>query len=151
MIWQGYWLSRNNFGPFVMGSGMGIPFQPPMDMVSMAMQMIAQNPTDPVMVPQNMMPLQAVFASGSPSLVNDPRNFDPLDFEGLRLKPDTFDKRVTLQGQAQTMVKESQWAHSFSSPHFGNPTGDFGAQQRFIGMMVSMLAQMQGVNTLCRT
>jgi hypothetical protein len=67
-----------------------------------------------------------------------------LDFEGLRLNPETFDKRVTVRGQAQTMLKESQWAHSFGSPHFGEPTGDFGAQQRFMGMMVSMLAQMQG-------
>lgn len=24
MIWQGYWLSRDHFGPFVMASGMGI-------------------------------------------------------------------------------------------------------------------------------
>ena len=144
MVWQGYWLSRDHFGPLVMASGMGIPFQPPMDMVQMAMQMVAQNPDDPAMVPQNMMPLQAVFASGSPALANDPRDFGPLDFERLRLDPETFDKRITVRGQAQTMLKESQWAHSFSSPHFGEPAGDFGAQQRFMGMMVSMLAQMQG-------
>ncbi|MEE9534793.1 MAG: hypothetical protein V3W06_10245, partial [Acidimicrobiia bacterium] len=57
MVWQGYWLSRDHFGPLVMASGMGIPFQPPMGMVQMAMQMVAQNPDDPAMVPQNMMPL----------------------------------------------------------------------------------------------
>ena len=144
MISQGYWLSRDHFGPFVMASGMGIPFQPAMDMVQMATQMVAQNPDDPAMVPQNMMPLQAVFASGSPKLVNDPRDFAPMDFEGLRLDPANFDESVSVRGQAETMLKESQWAHNFANAHFGEPTGDFGAQQRFMGMMVSMLAQMQG-------
>ncbi len=62
MVWQGYWLSRDQFGPFVMASGMGVTFMPPMDMMQMAMQMVAQNPDDAVMVPQNMVPLQAVFA-----------------------------------------------------------------------------------------
>jgi hypothetical protein len=144
MVSQGYWLSRDDFGPFVMASGMGVTFQPPMDAMQMAMQMIAQNPDDPVMVPQNLMPLQAVFKSGSAHLVNDPREFDPMDFEGLRLDPDTFDKTVSVRGQAETMLKETQWAHNFGSTHFGKPDGDFGAQQRFIGMMVSMLAKMQG-------
>lgn len=67
-----------------------------------------------------------------------------MDFEGLRLDPDTFDKTVYVRGQAETMLKETQWAHNFGSGHFGKPDGDFGAQQRFIGMMVSMLAKMQG-------
>ncbi len=144
LIWQGYWLSRDHFGPFVMASGMGIPFEPPMDQVMMAIGMIAQNPDDPVTIPQNMMPLQAIFASGSPDLVNDPRDFDPLDFEAFRLDPSTFNETVTVRGQAETMLKESQWAHNFASAHFGDPADDFGALQRFIGMMVSMLAQMQG-------
>ena len=144
LIWQGYWLSRDHFGPFVMASGMGIPFEPPMDQVIMAIGMVAQNPDDPVTIPQNMMPLQAVFASGRPDLVNDPRDFDPLDFEAFRLDPSTFDETVTVRGQAETMLKESQWAHNFAAPHFGDPEDDFGALQRFIGMMVSMLAQMQG-------
>ncbi len=33
LIWQGYWLSRNHFGPFVMASGMGIPFMPSKEMM----------------------------------------------------------------------------------------------------------------------
>ncbi|MDA0733379.1 MAG: hypothetical protein O2860_02195, partial [Chloroflexi bacterium] len=144
MIWQGYWLSRDQFGPFVMASGMGIPFMPPMEMMQGAMQMVAQNPNDQVMVPQNMMPLQAVYASGSSTLLNDPRQFDPLDFEGLRLDPSTFDETVGVRGQAETMLKESQWAHNFANAHFGTPADDFGAQQRFVGVMVAMLSQMQG-------
>ena len=144
MVSQGYWLSRDHFGPFVMASGMGIPFEPPMDMVQGAMQMVSQNAEDPAMVPQNMMPLQAVFASAVPRLVSDPRDFGAMDFEGLRIDPSTFDQTVTVRGQAQTMLKESQWAHNFGSGHFGTPDGDFGAQQRFTGMMVSLLAQVQG-------
>jgi hypothetical protein len=144
LTWQAYWLSRDHFGPFVMASGMGIPFEPPMEMMQQAMQMIAQNPDDPVMIPANMAPLQAIYASGSPSLVNDPRDFEPLDFEAFRLDPASFDVTVGVRGQAETMLKESQWAHNFASAHFGDPQGDFGAQQRFIGMMVAMLSQMQG-------
>ena len=145
LVWQGYWLSRDHFGPFVMASGMGIPFEPPMDMLMAAIGMIAQNPDDPVVIPQNMLPLQAVFASASSDLVNDPRDFEPPDFEAFRLDPDTFDERVTVRGQAETMLKESQWAHNFADAHFGDPLSEFGAQQRFIGVMVSLLAQMQGM------
>lgn len=143
MVWQAYWLSRDHFGPFVMASGMGMPFKPPMDMMKMAMGMVAQNPDDQVMLPTNMMPLQAVYASGSPKLANDPRQFDPLDFEAFRLDPETFDKTVSVRGQAETMLKESQWAHNFANEHFGAPEAGFGAQQRFMGIMVNMLAQMQ--------
>ena len=143
LVWQGYWLSRDHFGPFVMASGLGIPFQPPMDMMQMAMGMVAQNSNDPVMLPANMMPLQAVYASGGSTLVNAPREYDPMDFEAFRLDPSTFDDTVTVRGQAETMLKESQWAHNFANAHFGEPTGDFGAQQRFTGVMVAMLAKMQ--------
>jgi len=145
LTWQGYWLSRDHFGPFVMASGMGIPFEPPMDMLQQAMQMIAQNPDDPVTVPANMAPLKAIYASGSPTLVNDPRDFEPLDFEAFRLNQDSFDLTVGVRGQAETMLKESQWAHSFANAHFGDPESDFGALQRFIGMMVSLLSQTQGL------
>ena len=144
LIWQGYWLSRNHFGPFVMASGMGIPFMPPKEMMQGAMKMVAQNPNDPLQIPSNMMPLQAVFASGSTDLVNDPRDFGPLDLEAFRLDPSTFDKTVGVRAQAQTMLKLTQWAHNFASAHFGTPEDDFGSLQRFIGVMVSMLSQMQG-------
>ena len=144
MVSQGYWLSRDQFGPLVMASGMGIPFMPPEGMLQNAMQMVAQNPADPVPPVLGMMPLQAIFASGSSDLVNDPRDFDPLDLEGLRLDPATFDETVTVRAQAETMLKETQWAHNFASPSFGTPADDFGALQRFFGIMVATLSQMQG-------
>lgn len=144
LVWQGYWLSRDHFGPFVMASGAGIPFEPPMEMMQAAMSMVAQNPGDPVAIPTNLFPLQAVYASADPTLVNDPREFDPLDFEALRLDPAGFDETVRVRAQAETMLKESQWAHNFADPHFGAPDGDFGAQQRFMGQMVASLSVMQG-------
>ena len=144
IIWQGYWLSRNHFGPFVMASGMGIPFMPPKEMMEGAMKMVAQNADDPLEIPSNMMPLQAVFASGSTDLINDPRDFGPLDLEAFRLDPSTFDKTIGVRAQAETMLKLTQWAHNFASSHFGTPQDDFGALQRFLGVMVNMLSQMQG-------
>ena len=144
LVWQGYWLSRDQFGPLVMASGMGIPFEPPMEMMAQAMQMVAQNADDPLTAPLNMLPLQAMFASGSPDMINDPRDFDPLDMEGLRLDPSTFDETVRVRARAETMLKMSQWAHNFANEKFGEPTDDFGALQRFIGVMVNMLAQVQG-------
>lgn len=144
MVWQGYWLSRDHFGPLAMGSGMGITFEPPMDMVQMAMQMVAQNPADQPFVPENLAPLMAVFKSGDTALLNDMMAVPPADFSGLRLDPSTFDTTVGVEGQAQLMLKESQWARNFHlTSHFGEPDADFGAQQRFMGMMVAMLAQMQ--------
>lgn len=144
MIWQGYWLSRDHFGPFVMASGMGVPFMPPMEMMQSAMKMVAQNPADPLQIPQNMIPLQAVFASGGTGLVNDPRDFGPLDLEAFRLDPVTFDKTIKVRAQSETMLKLTQWAHNFANEHFGTPQDDFGALQRFLGVMVAMLSQMQG-------
>ena len=144
MRWQAYWLSRDHFGPLAMASGLGIPFEPPMDMIRMVIQNVAQNPEDPVMIPKNMMPLQAVYESASPRLLNDPRNFDPADFEGLRLDPATFNQSVSMRGQAELMLKESQWGHIFAGAHFGELTGDWGAQQRFMGVMVTLIARMQG-------
>ena len=144
MTWQGYWLSRDHFGPFVMQSGMGISFEPPMEMLQAAIAMVAQNPDDPPFVPRNLAPLQAVYASGDPSAIHDLMQIAPDDFSAFRFNPETFDTTVRVSAMAQTMLKESQWARSFSASHFGEPSGDFGAQQRFMGIMVNLLAQMQG-------
>ena len=130
LTWQGYWLSRNHFGPFVMQSGMGITFEPPMEMLQSAMAMVAQNPGDMPFLPKNMAPLQAVYASGDPSAIHDLTQIPADDFSLFRFDPDTFDTTVEVSAMAQTMLKESQWARSFSTPHFGELDGDFGAQQR---------------------
>ena len=144
LTWQGYWLSRDHFGPFVMQSGLGITFQPPMEMLQAAMGMVAQNPDDQPYLPQNLAPLQAVFASGDPSAIHDLTQIAPDDFSLFRFDPDTFDTTIQVAAMAQTILKESQWARTFSASHFGELDADFGAQQRFMGVMVSLLAQMQG-------
>jgi len=72
MVWQGYWLSRDHFGPLVMGSGMGIPFEPPMEMVTAAMQMVGGNEPGMPFLPENIFPLQAIFRSGDTALVTEP-------------------------------------------------------------------------------
>ncbi|MGD9934590.1 MAG: cupredoxin domain-containing protein [Dehalococcoidia bacterium] len=145
MVWQGYWLSRDHFGPLAMGSAMGIPFEPPMEMMQMAMQMVGGTATDQPFMPENLAPLQAVFRSGDTALTTDMTKLAPTDFAALRLNPASFEQVVGVEGQAQLMLKESQWARNFhDASHFGTPESDFGAQQRFMGMMVSMLAQMQG-------
>ncbi|MGE3073931.1 MAG: cupredoxin domain-containing protein [Dehalococcoidia bacterium] len=145
MVWQGYWLSRDHFGPLVMGSGMGIPFEPPMEMVTAAMQMVGSNEPGMPFLPENIFPLHAIFRGGDTALTTDMTQLPPTDFSALRLDPSTFDEVVGVEGQAQLMLKESQWARNFhDQSHFGTPESDFGAQQRFLGMMVSMLAQMQG-------
>jgi len=145
MVWQGYWLSRDHFGPLAMASGMGIPFEPPMDMVLAAMQMVGGTATDHPFVPDNIVPLQAVYRSGDTALTRDLTAYAPTDFAGMRLDPATFEQVVGVEGQAQLMLKESQWARNFhTASHFGDSSASFGAQQRFTGMMVSMLAQIQG-------
>lgn len=145
MVWQGYWLSRDHFGPLAMASGLGVPFEPPMEMVQAAMQMVGGTATDKPFVPDNIVPLQAVYRSGDTALAQDLTKYAPTDFAGMRLDPSTFEKVVGVEGQAQLMLKESQWARNFhTATHFGDTTATFGAQQRFMGMMVSMLAQMQG-------
>ncbi len=148
LTWQGYWLSRDHFGPFVMQSGMGITFEPPMEMLQAAMAMVAQNPDDQPFLPTNMAPLQAVYASGDPSAIHDLTQIAPDDFSLFRFNPETFDTTVEVAAMAETMLKESQWARNFASAHFGALDGDFGAQQRFIGVMVNLLAQMQGKYTM---
>lgn len=144
MVWQAYWLSRDHFGPVVMQSGLGMTFQPPMDMLQKAMGMMAQNPKDPIMIPENMAPLMAVYASADTALTKDITKLSPLDFSSMRLNADTFDKTIMVRAMGQTMLKESQWVRSFNNAHFGKPTDDFGAQQRFIGVMLGMMVQMQG-------
>lgn len=144
LTWQGYWLSRDHFGPFVMQSGLGITFELPMEMLQAAMAMVAQNPDDQPFLPKNMAPLQAVYASGDPSAIHDLTQIAPDDFSLFRFDPETFDTTIEVAAMAHTMLKESQWARNFSADHFGALDADFGAQQRLIGVMVNLLAQMQG-------
>lgn len=136
---EAYWYSRYSMMSLTMQSGLGEPFMPDPQQIAMAVQMVGQNPSDPVMVPTNPSLLSVVYAEGDPHFVAPP---NPMDWETLRWKGGST--RLTTEATAWTVTKELEWAKFFhSDPHFGTPTDDFGATQRFAGMVISMMAKMQ--------
>ncbi len=144
-FWESYWYSRYNLGNLVMMSGMGIIFMPDMDMMMQVIQMVDQGPEegDHVMTPQNPALLVAAFAGGDPHYLN-PMVENPMDFAQYRWDPEKMDRTLTPAAQAQTIIKEVEWAKFFHlASHFGKPTDDFGANQRFNGMVLHLEAKMQ--------
>ncbi len=144
-LWEGYWYSRYNLGNLAMMSGMGITFMPDMEMMQKVMQMVDQGPEDGehVMPPQNPALLIAVFAGGDPHYLN-PKLENPMDFMQYRWDPEKIDQTLTPAAQAQTIIKEVEWAKFFHyASHFGEPADSFGANQRFNGMVLNLEAKMQ--------
>jgi hypothetical protein len=136
---EGYWYSRYNMMSLTMQSGMGETFMPDPQQMAMAVQMVAQNSSDPVMVPVNPALLSVVYAGGDPHYETAGT---PMDWQTLRWKGG--DTSVTEEASAWTITKELEWAKFFHlDAHFGTPTDDFGATQRFAGMMIAMMAKMQ--------
>lgn len=144
-FWESYWYSRYNLGNLVMMSGMGITFMPDMDMMDMVIQMVDKGPEEGehVMAPQNPALLVAVFAGGDPHYLN-PKAENPMDFAQYRWDPEKMDRALVPAAQAQTIIKEVEWAKFFHfESHFGKPSDDFGANQRFNGMVLHLEAKMQ--------
>ena len=138
---ESYWYSRYNLGALTMQSGNGVIAEVPMDKVKGAIGMADADPNDgdTVTVPANVALLQIVYAGGDPHLT---AKMDPTDFATLRWVGG--DDSVTLEASAWTIVKEIEWARLFHvDDHFGTPESDFGAQQRFSGMVLAMSAKMQ--------
>ncbi len=136
---EGYWYSRYNMMSLTMQSGLGQTFMPDPQQMAMAIQMVAQNPSDPVMVPVNPALLSVVYAGGDAHYLATP---SPMDWQTLRWKGG--DTTVTEEASAWTLTKEIEWAKLFHvDAHFGTPTDDFGATQRFAGMVIAMMAKMQ--------
>ena len=136
---EGYWYSRYNMMSLTMQSGLGESFMPSMDQMQMAMAAVAQNPADPAMPPVNPALLQTVYAGGDPSYVVAP---DPMDFGTLRWRGGPA--RLTVEASAWTITKEIEWAKLFHvDAHFGTPIDDFGATQRFAGMVFASMVKMQ--------
>ena len=126
-------------------SGMGITFMPDMDMMEMVIKMVDQGPEegDHVMPPQNPALLTAVFATGDPHYLN-PMLENPTDFTQYRWDTAKMDSTLTPAAQAQTIIKEIEWAKFFHfAPHFGKPTDSFAANERFKGMVLNLEAKMQ--------
>ena len=140
---EGYWYSRYNLGNLVMRSGLGETFMPDMDMIQQMVQMADANPGDgdTAMPPTNPALLKAVYASGDPHYT---QMMDVSDFGTQRWDPATFDKTITSRAMGWTMIKESEWAKQFHvDGHFGTPNDNFGAQWRFVGLVLSAEAKMQ--------
>lgn len=140
---EGYWYSRYNLGNLVMRSGLGDTFMPDMDMVQQMIQMADADPNDgdTAMPPQNAALLKSVYASGDPHYT---QRVDVDDFATQRWDPATFDKTVTTPALGWTMIKEIEWAKQFHvDDHFGTPSDSFGAQWRFVGLVLTAEAKMQ--------
>ena len=140
---EGYWYSRYNLGNLVMRSGLGETFMPDMEMLQAMIQMADANPDDgdTAMPPTNVALLKAVYASGDPHYT---QMMDVNDFGTQRWDPATFDTTITSRAMGWTMIKEIEWAKQFHvDDHFGTPNDDFGAQWRFVGLVMSAEAKMQ--------
>jgi len=140
---EGYWYSRYNLGNLVMRSGLGDTFMPEKEMVKQMIQMVDTNrhDGDTAMPPLHVTLLQSVYASGDPHYI---KSFNPDDFATQRWDPATFDKTVTSRALGWTMIKENEWAKQFHVDfHFGTPKDDFGAQYRFVGMVLNAESKMQ--------
>ena len=140
---EGYWYSRYNLGNLVFRSGLGDTFKPEMSMIKKMIQMADANPGDgdTAVPPQHPALLRSVYASGDPHYT---QKLNVKDFATQRWDPATFDKRVTSRALGWTMLKETQWAKQFHvDNHFGTPQDNFGAQWRFVGMVLTAEAKMQ--------
>jgi plastocyanin len=145
VAWNGYWYSRYNLGNIVMMSGVGVPFAPPMEAVMAMVAAVDQGAAngEHVMLPENPALLRAVFAGGDPTFVN-PFNGNPGDFTNWRWDPEKMDTRIVPAAQAQTIIKEVEWAKLFNNGGWaGGVTADFGAMDRFKGMAMFAGAKMQ--------
>ena len=140
---EGYWYSRYNMGNLAMISGLGDTFMPEMSMIEDMIKMADADPADgdTALPPMNAALLVSVYASGNPHYT---QVIDMNDFGTQRWDPATFDKTVTPRALGWLVIKEIEWAKQFHvDDHFGTPTDNFGAQWRFVGMVVTAEAKMQ--------
>lgn len=142
---EGYWYSRYSMSNLTMISGMGDVFMPDMAMIQQMIQMADANPNDgdTATPPLNAALLSTIYASGDPHFVQ-PIDMTMTDFGTMRWNPATFDKNVTSRAMGWTIIKEIEWAKQFHvDAHFGTPTDNFGAQWRFVGLVITAEAKMQ--------
>ena len=145
VAWEGYWYSRYNLGNVVMMSGLGVGFSPPMEAVMAMAAAVDQGPEDGehVMMPANAALLKAVYAGGSPEFTTA-FNGDPGDLSNFRWDPEAMDTRLLPAAQAQTIMKEVEWAKLFNNGGWaGGVDADIGAMDRFKGMAMFASAKMQ--------
>lgn len=142
---EGYWYSRYNMGTLTMMSGLGDTFMPDMSMIQQMIQMADADPNDgdTAMPPVNAALLSTIYASADPHFTQ-PIDMTMMDFGTLRWDPASFDTTITTPAMGWTIIKEIEWAKQFHvDEHFGTPTNNFGAQWRFVGMVIMAEAKMQ--------
>ena len=140
---EGYWYSRYNLGNLVMRSGLGLTFKPPAEVVQRMMQAVDANPGDgnAPAVRKGITLLKLVYTSGDPHYTT---KLNPSDFDTQHWDPAGFEKRTTASASGWTIMKEAEWAKQFHvDDHFGTPASDFGAQWRFVGMIMNASAKTQ--------
>ena len=145
---EGYWYSRYNLGNLVFRSGLGETFKPDPAVIKHFIQLADTNPDDGDTAgpKKGVAPLKAVYASGDPHYIHQ---IDFSDYGSLRWDPDSFDKTVTARAQGWTMIKETEWSKQFHvDDHFGTAADDFGAQWRFVGLLLDAEAKQQGLYAL---
>lgn len=138
---EGYWYSRYNLMSLSMQSGIGDTFMPDMDMMMAMAQAVDADPNDgdTVMMPANPQLISVVYAGGDPHFAQAP---NPMDFATLRWVGGNT--RMSVAATAWTITKELEWAKQFHvDSHFGTPQDNFGAQGRFMGMVMALLPKMQ--------
>lgn len=138
---EGYWYSRYNLMSLSMQGAVGETFMPDMDMMMAMAQAVDADPGDGdmVMMPANPQLISVVYAGGDPHFA---QATDPMDFATLRWVGGA--PRLSLEATAWTIVKELEWAKQFHvDSHFGTPQDNFGAQGRFMGMVMALLPKMQ--------
>jgi len=157
---EGYWYSRYNLGNLTMRSGLGKIAMPKQEMMMAALaavdadfnpaEFMAGNATygdgDHVMMPQNVALLSAVYKGGDPHYTT---MMKPNDFGTQRWNPAKMDTTLTGLANGWTILKEAEWARQFHvDDHFGAADADFGAQWRFVGMVMNLNAKMQAMSFL---
>jgi len=140
---EAYWYSRYNLGHLTMRSGMGEAFMPDEAMVEMMAKAVDADPDDgdTAMPPKGVALLRTVCSGGDPHWTQEP---NPMDFATMRWDEATFDKTLTGSATGWTIIKELEWAKQFHvDVHFGQPTDSYGAQWRFVGMIMVAMSKMQ--------
>lgn len=142
---QAYWYSRYTLGSVAMMSGLGVRFEPPPEAVMGMVAAVDKGPEsgEHVLMPQNAALLRAVFASGDPALTR-PFNGNPSDLSNFNWDVAKMDTAITPSAQAQTVIKEVEWAKFFNNPGWaGGVDAEFGAMDRFKGMVMYAEAGQQ--------
>jgi hypothetical protein len=134
---EAIWYSIMNVLAMNLGSGMGIPVAK--EEVNSTLQKMGISPSD--LPRKNPMPLQAVFKSGDPHLMQP---FDQQDFGTWRWNPATFDRKLVPQAQGWSIIASTECAKWFEIPVFAESIPkELRDEWKVNGVLLCMVAQKQ--------